>query len=81
MEDNQALSHIKNLTVKEEVLYTKENQMDDDIKHLHKVRSELEQCRDYSRRRGARRDAGENPDRAEIRPVDTINNNKIEWNS
>jgi hypothetical protein len=29
MEDNQALSHIKNLTVKEEVLYTKENQMDD----------------------------------------------------
>jgi exo-beta-1,3-glucanase (GH17 family) len=67
MEDNQALSHIKNLTVKEEVLYTKENQMDDDIKHLHKVRSELEQC--------------ENPDRAEIRPVDTINNNKIEWNS
>jgi hypothetical protein len=76
MEDNQALTHIKNLTQKEEELYGKGNLTDKDILHLHKVKEDLEQCWDYLRQRRARRDAGENPDKAEIRSIDTINNYK-----
>ena len=76
MEDSQALSHIKNLTNREEELYGKENLTDVDIKHLHHIKEELEQCWDYLRQRRARRDAGENPDGAELRSIDTINNYK-----
>jgi len=76
MEDNQALSHIKSLTQKEEELYSKENLTDEDILHLHKVQEDLEQCWDYLRQRRARRDAGENPNKAEIRSIDTIKNYK-----
>jgi hypothetical protein len=73
-EDSSVLSHIKKLTTKEEDLYGKENLTDDDIKELHKVKSELDQYWDLLRQRRALRDAGENPKRAEMRSNDTIEN-------
>jgi hypothetical protein len=76
MEDNQVLSHIKNLTVTEEELYGKENLTEEDIKQLHKVQLDLEQCWDFLRQRRALRNAGNNPDDAEIRDAETIKNYK-----
>jgi hypothetical protein len=76
MEDNQVLSHIKNLTATEEDLYEKENLTDADIKQLHKVQLDLEQCWDFLRQRRALRNAGNNPDDTEIRDAETIKNYK-----
>lgn len=76
MEDNQVLSHIKNLTITEEELYGKENLTDEDIKQLHKIQLDLEQCWDFLRQRRALRNAGDNPDDAEIRDAETIKNYK-----
>jgi hypothetical protein len=76
MEDNQVLSHIKNLTVTEEELYGKENLTDEDIKQLHKIQLDLEQCWDFLRQRRALRNASDNPDDAEIRDAETIKNYK-----
>jgi len=73
-EDNSVLSHIKKLTEKEEYLYGKENLTDEDVKDLHKVKSELDQYWDLLRQRRALRDAGEDPKRAEMRSKGTIEN-------
>ena len=74
MEDNQVLAHIKNLSAKEEDLYGKENLTDEDIKKLHAMQVELDQCWDFLRQRRALRDAGKNPDKAEVRPPDIVEN-------
>ncbi|WP_183575767.1 DUF2630 family protein [Mucilaginibacter sp. X5P1] len=73
-QDNSVMSHIKKLTEKEEHLYGKENLTDEDIKELHKVKSELDQYWDLLHQRRALRDAGGNPNRAEMRSTDTIEN-------
>jgi len=72
--DNSVLAHITKLTEKEEHLYGKENLTNEDVKELHKVKSELDQYWDLLRQRRALRDAGENPNNAEMRSSDTINN-------
>jgi hypothetical protein len=72
--DNSVLSHITKLTEREEHLYGKESMTDDDIKELHKVKLELDQYWDLLRQRRALRDAGENPNQAEMRDSDTIEN-------
>jgi len=74
MEDQQVLTHIKNLSAKEEDLYSKENLSDDDVKKLHSIQVELDQCWDFLRQRRALRDAGKNPDKAEVRPPDIVEN-------
>lgn len=76
MEDNQILGHIKSLTTKEEELYAKEDLTDEDVKSLHKMQQDLDQCWDYLRQRRALRDAGSNPDNAQIRSNDVIKNYK-----
>jgi hypothetical protein len=72
--DNSVLSHITKLTEREEHLYGKENLTDDDIKELHRVKSELDQYWDLLRQRRALRNAGENPNNAQMRSSDTIDN-------
>jgi len=74
MEDNQVLAHIKKLSAKEEDLYGKENLTDEDVKQLHAVKVELDQCWDFLRQRRALRDAGKDPDKAAIRPPDIVEN-------
>ena len=76
MEDNQILKHVKNLTDTEEKLWGKENLTDEEVDKLHKIKLELDQCWDLLRQRRALRDAGGNPDRAEARDIDTIENYK-----
>lgn len=72
--DNSVISHITKLTEREEHLYGKENLTDDDIKELHRVKTELDQYWDLLRQRRALRDAGSNPNNAEMRSSDTIEN-------
>ena len=74
MEDNQILNHIKNLTENEEKLWSKENISDEEVKQLQKMKLELDQYWDLLRQRRALRDAGKNPDKAETRAIDTIEN-------
>ncbi|HTH83431.1 MAG TPA: DUF2630 family protein [Mucilaginibacter sp.] len=73
-QDSNVLSHIKKLTEREEHLYGKENLTDTDVHELHKVKTELDQYWDLLRQRRALRDAGEDPQRAEKRSSDTIEN-------
>ena len=73
-EDGSVLSHITKLTEREEHLYGKENLTDEDVKELHKVKVELDQYWDLLRQRRALRDAGENPNRAEMRSSDIVEN-------
>ena len=70
----QVLAHIKNLTENEEKLWAREDISEDDVKKLHQMKSELDQCWDLLRRRRALRDAGKNPDKAETRSIDAIEN-------
>jgi len=74
MEDNQILNHIKNLTENEEKLWSKENLSDEEVKKLHQMKLELDQYWDLLRQRRALRNAGENPNQAEARDSDTIEN-------
>ncbi|RKR81870.1 uncharacterized protein DUF2630 [Mucilaginibacter gracilis] len=76
MEDLQILKHLKNLTDREEKLWVKENLTDEEVAQLHQIKLELDQHWDLLRQRRALRDAGENPDKAEIRDIDTIENYK-----
>jgi hypothetical protein len=73
-DDNGVLSHITKLTEREEHLYGKENLNDEDVKELHKIKVELDQYWDLLRQRRALRDAGENPNQAEMRSGDTVEN-------
>jgi hypothetical protein len=74
MEDNQILKRIEKLSEEEESLYTRGNLTDEEIKRLHKMNVELDQCWDFLRQRRALRDAGKNPDQAHARPEDIVEN-------
>lgn len=74
MENNQILNHIKSLTEKEEELWARRNITDAEVQQLHKIKLELDQYWDLLRQRRALRDANENPDEAQARDIDTIEN-------
>ena len=73
-DDSPVMSHIKKLNEREQELYGKTDLTDDDVKELHKVKLELDQYWDLLHQRRGLRDAGENPNRAEMRSQDTIEN-------
>jgi hypothetical protein len=72
--DGAVMTHIQKLTEKEQTLYLKSDLSDDDIKELHKVKAELDQYWDLLHQRVGLRDAGKNPNKAELRDEDTIEN-------
>ena len=74
--DQSVLTHIKQLSEKEELLYSKEDLTDEDVKNLHSFKTELDQYWDLLRQRRAFRDAGDDPDRAKMRTNETIKNYK-----
>ena len=73
-EDGSVLSHITKLTEREEHLYGKENLTDADVQELHKIKLELDQYWDLLRQRRALRDVGEDPDNAEKRSGNIVEN-------
>ncbi|RYE35731.1 MAG: DUF2630 family protein [Sphingobacteriaceae bacterium] len=74
MDDNAIMAHIKQLTERQEQLYGKEVLTDQEVAELHKIKPEQDQYWDLLRQRRALRDAGENPDNANMRSVKTIEN-------
>lgn len=74
MEDKKVFNHIKKLSDEEERLYIKENLNDDELKKLHEMKIELDQCWDLLRQRQALRSADMNPDEAKIRPPNIVEN-------
>lgn len=74
MEDKQVLSRIKSLTEHEEKLWVKENLSDEEVGKLHEIKLELDQCWDLLRQRRALRNVGEDPNQAEARDIDAIEN-------
>jgi hypothetical protein len=74
--DNSVLAHITKLTEKEQHLYGKENLTDEDVKELHHIKAELDQYWDLLHQRRGFEDAGKDPNKAELRSNDTIENYK-----
>jgi Protein of unknown function (DUF2630) len=76
MEDKKVLKHIKKLAEQESRLYSKENLSDIEVKELHEMNVELDQCWDLLRQRHALRNADRNPDEAKVRPPNIVENYK-----
>jgi hypothetical protein len=75
-DDSPVMAHIKKLTEREQHLYGKTDLTDDDVKELHKIKSELDQYWDLLHQRQGFRDAGKDPNKAELRDQGTIENYK-----
>lgn len=74
--DQSVLKHISRLVEDEHALRASATLNDDQRDRLEKVKIELDQCWDLLRQRRALREFGENPDRAEVRPANVVENYK-----
>lgn len=75
MEDAQIHGEIDRLVDEEHQLWEREaagGASDADRQRLEALRVSLDQCWDLLRQRRARRDAGQNPDTAELRPPEVV---------
>jgi Protein of unknown function (DUF2630) len=75
MDDKQVLGRIGDLVEEEHALERQAlgQGLDDDQQvRLHEVEVQLDQCWDLLRQRRARRDAGQDPDTAQVRPEGTV---------
>ena len=77
MEDPQVHGTIDDLVSEEHELWQREsdgNATDDDRRRLQVVKVSLDQCWDLLRQRRARRDAGLDPEQAELRRPEVVEN-------
>jgi hypothetical protein len=75
MDDKQVLDRIGDLVEEEHALERQalgQGLDDDQEARLHEVEIQLDQCWDLLRQRRARRDAGQDPDSAQVRPEGTV---------
>ena len=79
MSDESITARIEQLVAEEQELRSQEqadadatDRLDDDARRLRDVEIELDRCWDLLRQRRALRDAGADPDRAEVRDADTV---------
>jgi hypothetical protein len=79
MSDENITDRIERLVAEEHELRTREQSdntndeaLEADQQRLRDVEIELDRCWDLLRQRRARRDAGENPDEAQVRDADTV---------
>ena len=75
MNDPQIHASIEQLVAEEHELWEREssgNATDDDRRRMKAVQVSLDQCWDLLRQRRARRDAGQNPEAAELRPPEVV---------
>lgn len=70
--DQPVLSHIQRLMSEEQRLHEQGGLADADRERLKKINMELDQCWDLLRQRRALRDAGQNPEQAEVRPANVV---------
>ncbi len=73
-EDQPVLNHIQRLVDEEHRLHARRGPLKADRKRLTEVQVELDQCWDLLRQRRALRDVGLDPDEAEVRPPEVVEN-------
>lgn len=72
--DQPVLGHITRLVAEEHKLYSQASLGEKDRERLAKVKVELDQCWDLLRQRRARREFGQDPKAAHVRPDDVVEN-------
>ena len=70
--DESVLNQIEKLADEEQELYSREEIDPDTRKRLEKIQIELDQCWDLLRQRRALREFGKDPDEAEVRPAEMV---------
>jgi len=70
--DESILAKIQGLVHEEQRLYGQDELSDHDKVRLEKIKVELDQCWDLLRQRAARREFGQDPDRAKVRPASVV---------
>jgi hypothetical protein len=70
--DQPVLGHIEKLVAEEHRLYNQKGLSEDDNARLAKIQVELDQAWDLLRQRRARREFGENPEGAQVRPAGIV---------
>ncbi len=73
-EDQPVLNHIQRLASEEHRLFSQTVRTKAERKRLANIQVELDQCWDLLRQRRALRDVGEDPNEAEVRPPDIVQN-------
>jgi hypothetical protein len=76
--DQTVLNHIEKLVSEEEALYAHGDPSIADRQRLGVINVELDRCWDLLRQRRARREFGEDPEDAKIRPASVVENYKDE---
>ena len=72
--DQPVLSHIEKLVAEEHKLFNQGTLAEEDRSRLAKIQVELDQCWDLLRQRRARREFGQDPKAAHVRPPDVVEN-------
>jgi Protein of unknown function (DUF2630) len=72
MKDESILKHIDKLVQEEQDLYRKEERSPEETKRLQQLEVELDQGWDLLRQRRAKREFGKDPDQAEVRPAEVV---------
>ena len=70
--DRPVLKHIERLVKEERELYGQGRLSDADRQRLRTLEVELDQCWDLLRQRRARREFGDDPDQARVRPPEIV---------
>ncbi|MBL6615275.1 MAG: DUF2630 family protein [Reyranella sp.] len=74
--DQSVLSHIAELVAEEKKLYAEHEMTDAQRQRLATINVELDRCWDLLRQRRALREFGRNPDEADVRPANVVENYK-----
>ena len=72
--DRSVQGHIEQLVDEEHRLFRKDALSADEHRRLKEIEVELDQCWDLLRQRRALREFGQNPDEAQVRPPDIVEN-------
>jgi len=70
--DATVLHHIERLVDEEHALLDRKEKQRADHERLEQIRVALDQCWDLLQQRRAKRDAGQDPDQAEVRPPEVV---------
>jgi hypothetical protein len=70
--DESVLMKIETLVSEEQRLYGENRLADEEVERLRKIQVELDQCWDLLRQRRARREFGDDPDAARVRPASVV---------
>ena len=76
MNDSSILQHITELVDEEHRLLTGSASPEQKAERLKHVEEQLDQCWDLLRQRRAKREFGEDPDEASVRPADVVEHYK-----